>query len=136
MGLDMAWKWICISLDSQMVILMDMVQYCTASYIPGAQGGPQFFGLSDFSFWCGDITVRVYIKKYITEFCVLVIITSCPVPPFVTVILSHHIVTLQFHQSSSSAELWCQLFQVRHRHIHGSPPQEQNLHPRLIQFVL
>jgi hypothetical protein len=54
----MAWKWICISLNSQMVVLMDMVQYCTVSYIRGAQGGSQFFGLSDYLFWCGDITVR------------------------------------------------------------------------------
>jgi hypothetical protein len=58
----MAWKWIRISLDSWMVILMDMVQYCTVSYIPGAQGGSQFFGLRDFPFWCGGITVRINIK--------------------------------------------------------------------------
>jgi hypothetical protein len=64
----------------------------------------------------------------------LVINTSCPVPPFVTVILSHRIFTLQFKQSSSSAKLWCQLFKVRQHHIHGSPPQEQNLHPHLISL--
>jgi hypothetical protein len=58
----MAWKWICISLDSWMVVLMDMVQYCTVSYIPGAQGGSKFFGLSDFLCWCGDITVQINIK--------------------------------------------------------------------------
>jgi hypothetical protein len=58
----MAWKWICISLNSWMVVLMDMVQYCTVFYIPGAQGGSQFFGLSDFSFWCGDTTVQINIK--------------------------------------------------------------------------
>jgi hypothetical protein len=52
-----------ISLDSQVVVLMDMVQYCTVSYIPGAQGGSQFFGLSDFWFWCGDITVRIKYKN-------------------------------------------------------------------------
>jgi hypothetical protein len=88
-----------------MVVLMDMVQYCTVSLIPGAQGGSQIFGLSDFLFWCRDITVQIDLKNYIAEFCVSVI-TSCPVPPFVTVILSHPIVTLQFHQSSSSAKLW------------------------------
>jgi hypothetical protein len=48
----MAWKWIRISLDSRMVVLMNMVQCCTVSYIPGAQGGSQLFGLSDFLFWC------------------------------------------------------------------------------------
>jgi hypothetical protein len=52
----------------------------------------------------------VNIKFYITEFCASVINTSCLVPPFVTVILSHHIVTLQFHQSCSSTKLKCQLF--------------------------
>jgi hypothetical protein len=119
-----------------MVVLMDMVQYCTVSYIPGAQEGSQFFGLGDFSFWCGDITVQIYLKNYIAEFCVLVIITSCPVQPFVTVILSHCIVTLQFHQSSYSAELLCQLFQVRHRHIHSSLPQEHYLHPHLISLLV
>ncbi len=82
------------SLDSWMVVLMNMVQYCTVSYIPGAQGGSHFFGLSDFSFWCGDITVQINIKNYIAEFCVSVINTSCPVPLFVTVILSHDIVYL------------------------------------------
>jgi hypothetical protein len=46
----MAWKWIRISLKSWMVVLMNMVQYCTVSYIPRAQGGSQFFGLSDFLF--------------------------------------------------------------------------------------
>jgi hypothetical protein len=35
----MAWKWIRISLDSRMVVLMDLVQYCMVSHIPGAQGG-------------------------------------------------------------------------------------------------
>ncbi len=45
-----------------MVVLMDMVQYCTVSYKPGAQGEPQFFELSDFLFWCGDITVQINIK--------------------------------------------------------------------------
>jgi hypothetical protein len=58
----MAWIRICISLDSWMVILIDMVQYCTVSYIPGAQGGSQFFGLSDFVFWCEDITAQINIK--------------------------------------------------------------------------
>ncbi len=58
----MAWKWILISLNSWMVVLMDMVQYCTVSYIPGAQGGSQFFGLSDFLIWCSDITVQIDIK--------------------------------------------------------------------------
>jgi hypothetical protein len=58
----LAWKWIGISLDSWMVFLVDMVQYCTVSHIPGAQGGSQFFGLSDFLFWCGDITVQINIK--------------------------------------------------------------------------
>jgi hypothetical protein len=60
---SMAWKWIRISLDSWMVVLVDMVQYCTVSYIPGAQGGSQFFGLSDLLFWCGDITVRININN-------------------------------------------------------------------------
>jgi hypothetical protein len=44
----MAWKWICISLNSWMVILMVLVQYCTVSHIPGAKGGSLFSGLRDF----------------------------------------------------------------------------------------
>jgi hypothetical protein len=110
-----------------MIVLVDMVQYCTVSYMPGAQGGSQFFGLCDFLFLCVDITVRVKIKFYIAEFCVSVINTSCPVLPIVTVILSHWIIPLQFHQSSSSTKLLCQLFQVHHHHIHGIITTETKL---------
>jgi hypothetical protein len=53
----MAWKWICISLDSWMVVLMDMVQYCTVSYIPGAQGGSQFLDLVIF---CFGVEISLY----------------------------------------------------------------------------
>jgi hypothetical protein len=58
----MAWKLILISLDSWMAVLVDMVQCCMVSYIPGAQGGSQFFRLLDFSFWSGDITVQINTK--------------------------------------------------------------------------
>jgi hypothetical protein len=57
MGLAMALKWICISIDSRMVILMDMVQYCTVSYIPGAQGGSHFLDLVIF---CFSVEISLY----------------------------------------------------------------------------
>ncbi len=83
---------------------MDMVQCCTVSYL-GLKRDPNFLDLG----WFFTLVWRYYCtniyKFYIAEFCVSVIITFCPVPPFVTVILSHHIITLQFHQSSSSAKL-------------------------------
>jgi hypothetical protein len=44
----MAWEWICISLNSWMVVLMVLVQFCTVSHVPGAKGGsgdPNFLDL-------------------------------------------------------------------------------------------
>ncbi len=92
----MAWKWIRISLDSWMVVLIVLVQYCTCSHTPVAKGGSQFFELVNFTLWCENITIQSHVCLHVAEFYSWVINTFFLVLQFVTVILPHRIRTWTF----------------------------------------